>query len=330
MRACGEEPARSALEPFLQDMSYRATLTGDQLIPLLLAKRATAGENLVVGGFMPLGEGKIFFIPNYQGKNDAAEVFIRELAALPEKVEGKVENLPQWTERYHSNIEAEVLARIKVLNEKRTATETSIAAEAKSLDVETRLKHLLSGTGKGFASAVTTALEALGFLVVDGPNSRADLIASASRRYFAIEAKGIDGCVRERQYRQVDRWMAELNAVLSSSAEELVADPELSDYAKCVSKVALAEHEGDAKGLLIVGTYRQTSLKERTEPDFPDTVERLLTRTDTCGLTGVQLFGLVMQSRGDPSLKKVILEELIKTRGVLKRCRDWQEFLTRD
>lgn len=323
--------AASALfDPFLKDMSYRAILAGESLIPLLSAQRATAGEKIIVGGYLKEGKGRVFFIPAAAVNGDKTDNFYRALMKLPDCVGGNREDLPQWTSSFRSTGENEAVLRVAELSRKHREIDRLIAEQTAKLAEEETLKHLMSGTGTGFSLAVSKGLEELGFTVTNGPNSRADFIGTCANRYVAIEAKGIDGSVRERQYRQIERWMAELNNALHSEPEDIKGDPEIAQYAKCVNDVALPHYDGsDAKGLLIVGTFRKTPIDGRAESDFPDTVARLLQRTDTCGMTGVQLFGLVMAARKDPAIKAIIQKEIIETRGVLLRCREWKEFLAK-
>jgi hypothetical protein len=320
--------ASALVAPFLKGMSYRAVLTGGNLVPLVYAHRAKAGEKAVVGGYVEVGRGHVYFIPSCS--SNERDEFYRALAGLAECGDRTVEDLPPWTSSFRTENEAATLARIESLNTQRQQIDALIAEEGAGLDEEGRLKHLLSGTGRGFLLAAMAALSELGLRVVEGPNSRADLIASGEGRYIAIEAKGIDGAARERQYRQVERWMAELNLALHVEPTEAEEDIEIKQYAECVAAVRLPEYDGsDAKGLLVIGTFRKTALSERCERDFPDTVERLLSRTDTCGMTGVQLFGLVMAIRKDPALRPSILKEIITTRGLLARANDWTTFLTK-
>jgi hypothetical protein len=322
--------ASAVFDPFLKDMSYRATLVGEGLIPLLFAQRATAGEKIIVGGYLNEGKGKVFFVPTALISSDKTDNFYRALVRLPDCVGVNREDLPQWTSSFRSADENEIVVRVADLTGKRQEIDRLIAEQTAKLAEGETLKHLISGTGAGFSLAVSKGLGEIGFNLTDGPNSRADFIGTCANRYVAIEAKGIDGSVRERQYRQVERWMAELNNALHSEPEDIKGDPEIAKYAECVSKVALPSYDGsDAKGLLVVGTFRQTPLNQRAESDFPDTVARLLQRTDTCGMTGVQLFGLVMAARKDAMMKAVIQKEIIETRGILLRCRGWTEFLTK-
>lgn len=322
-------PAGALLAPYLASMSYRATLAGPDFTPILFAHRATPGEPFAVGGFIKLGEGCVFFVPTFDEAEDVkAEAFYRAISQLPGQTQSKLEELPEWTKSFRTSGEQSILTRILDLEARREELDLQVASEKAVLAADEGLKQLLAGSGSGFLTAVIAGLQEIGLTVVEGPNSRADLIATCSNRYVAVEAKGIDGPVKERQYRQVERWRVELNTALHSDAEEIAGDPEISQYAQCVGQLKLLDYDGhDAKGLLVVGTYRHTPLDQRSEPDFPDSVRRLLERSDVCGMTGLQLFGMVISVRKDPGLRAVIQSELLETRGVLERCKSWNETL---
>jgi hypothetical protein len=326
LEAAGNSGA-TTLSSYFGRMTYRTTLASAAMVPLIFAQRATPGIKSVVGGYLEQGKGRVFFVPNFDG--DTTDNFYRALAKLPLLVRPETEELPPWTASFKTTGELETQKRIDVLTSKRSEINRDIASQVAQLSDVADLKNLIAGTAEAFTNAVAGALRELGFDVVEGPNSRADLIASCSGRYVAIEAKGIEGAVKERQYRQVERWMAELNNALHSEPDDLKGDPEIKKYAECAWAVSVADYNGqDAKGLLIVATFRKLDLKSRKDEDFPDTVVRLLSRTDTCGLTGLQLFGLVLAVRADASLKEVVVKEILATRGKLERCTDWSSFLT--
>jgi len=324
-------PAGAVLAPFLASMSYRATLAGSDFIPTVFAQRATPGEPFAVGGMVHRDKGSVFFVPAFNEPDDVkAEAFYHAISKLPSTSKSKPDELPEWTKSFRTTREEAIAVRIDDLNDKRQELDRKMALEKAALAEDEDLKQLLAGTGSSFLNAVITGLRELGLAVVEGPNSRADLIATCADRYVAVEAKGVEGSVKERQYRQVERWRAELNTALNSSAEEIIGDPEISQYAECVAQVRLSDYDGrDAKGLLVVGTYRHARVDQRSETDFPDTVRRLLERSDVCGMTGVQLFGLVNSVRETPDLRVVIQKELLETRGVLERCKSWNDFLVK-
>jgi hypothetical protein len=206
---------------------------------------------------------------------------------------------------------------------------TNRVAELEAQIDRTRgLKSLFVGTGPTFEEAVAGALRELGLQVVEGPHPRADLLCTNGRRIAAVEAKGVDGGAKEEYVRQVMMWMPEVDAArsLTSSA----TDAHLSGYAKQLERLDLSavDESEDCKGILVLGTFRQLPLDKRPQPDFPENPVAVMVRQDICALTGLQLFGLVMEVRANPERKEEINNALFETRGVLDRCRDWKRFLT--
>ena len=78
---------------------------------------------------------------------------------------------------------------------------------------------------------------------------------------------------------------------------------------------------------MVIGTFREIPLQERTRPDFPDPVARRIARSSVCGLTGLQLLGLVLEAQTDPARQKEIVDALFTTNGVLKEAEKWNTFL---
>jgi hypothetical protein len=162
----------------------------------------------------------------------------------------------------------------------------------------------------------------------DGPHPRADLLASNGVRAAAIEAKGLDGNAREANFRQVERWKAEVNSAQTLPEDERASDPDLRRYAEKLGFLGeFSDEPGNCKGLMVIGTFRNTLLDKRNLPDFPDNVARLLAQAGVCGLSGLQLCGLVLMARQDPTIKEKIVDTMYSTSGVLKMALNWREFL---
>ncbi len=81
---------------------------------------------------------------------------------------------------------------------------------------------------------------------------------------------------------------------------------------------------------MVIGTFRTTPLSDRSQPDFPEPVVRLLIQSNVCAITGLQLFGLLSMARNDPPLKEKIVSSLFSTAGVLSLATDWRQFLRED
>lgn len=328
---CGPPVAEEVFSDVLGRLKYESLLKGEDVIPLLRVAAATGGgASQVVGGYRKIGLGLVVYVPLFSGTSEQNKAYFDHLVRLASLLKVPATQLPDWVDQYQSKLEEVSAKKIAVLEKEASDLNKRIDAERDAMEAHKAMKVLLAGTGTAFANAVADALRELGLPVVDGPHPRADLLSAHGRRFIAVEAKGVDGPVRETQFRQTERWVAEVNSTVGSSAEELKADPDLNRYAIELAKMHLPFDalSDDCKGLLVVGTFRSTPLAERNSPDFPEPVIRLLNRSKVCGLTGAQLYSLVMEVRDNPPAKPEIVNEIMNTCGVLSRGQDWSKYLT--
>jgi hypothetical protein len=325
---CGPAPVADLFTNHLQVLRYDVVLGGANLTPLLRVALGSPGATQIVGGYRPYGEGLIVYLPPISGNSAQMAAYINDASKLSDALVSKPSELPVWIDKYQTANDRKAFATIADLTRKASDVQNKLEAQQSLIRNSRELKRLIFDTGASFASAVAAALSELGLQVVEGPHPRADLLASNGVRFAAVEAKGVEGSTKEKDIRQTVQWMAEVDSALATSKED--ADPDLSRYVEQLAKLAVNRDGSDCKGLLIMGSFRKTAVAERTQPSFPEPVTRVLERADVCALTGLQLFGLVLQSRDKPSLKPTLLTELFETRGVLQRALDWNEFLTGD
>ncbi len=327
---CGPVAAQEVFGDVVECLRYENLLDSKSIVPLLRVAAASSAASLqVVGAYRKIGLGLVVYLPSPSGSADQTKAYFDQLALLPKLLRAPPAQLPDWVNLYQSKLEVTSAEKIATLEKDVAELKSRIDAERDVMETHKALKALLAGTGAAFANAVAGALRELGLVVVDGPHPRADLLSAYRNRFIAVEAKGIDGAVRETQFRQTERWVAEVNSAIGLSAEEVKVDPDLSRYASELARLHLPFNElsDDCKGLLIVGTFRSTPLAERNLPDFPEPVTRLLNRSKVCGLTGAQLYSLVMEIRDNPSVKSDIVDEIMNTCGVLNRGQDWSKYL---
>jgi hypothetical protein len=327
---CGPSWIEEVFRDQLPNMRYDTLISGDELTPLLRVGAAIAGAQQIIGGYRKRGLGLILYIPPFNGSALSNKVFLGKLEKLPALLRARPTELPNWVNAYQSASERSTSDQISKLEQASAQLNVQIAEEQKALASHRALKQLIAGTGASFANAVAASLRELGLDVVEGPHPRADLLSVKASRFIAIEAKGVEGGVREAQFRQTERWIAEVNSTVGLPAEEVSRDADLSRYAAQLAKLntPFANITDDCKGLMVIGTYRTTPLADRVEADFPEPVLRLLSRSQVCALTGAQLFALVMLARENPALKVDILNELMGACGVLASGRgDWRKYL---
>jgi hypothetical protein len=328
---CGPAEAMALLQPFVGKVRYRSILESKDLRPLMRVHRARNGQAQIVAGFRKVGAGTLVLVPPIAADDvSEQERFLKALAALPLQLRFVPAVLPEWVKNFWTEDEATARSAISSAQESISALEAEIACQQEVIAEASSLKQLIAGTGDPFKDAVAAGLKELGLEVVDGPHPRADLLAFDGSALIVVEAKGLDGPIRENNLRQIERWTAEARATLSATPEERAADPDLIRYAEQIEKIGapLAQQPPlHCKGVMIIGTYRNTPLDERKGADFPDAMARKIAMAHVCALTGLDLFVLLMLARANPALKGDTVQRLLETNGRLNVTSDWQAHL---
>jgi hypothetical protein len=326
---CGPSSVEAILNSFADNFRYETIIDGPQIQPLLRVQTSTGAIIQSVGCANPLGEGKVICMPLLvSGDAQLSKNYLTALATLPGSLTAQKYNLPEWVDQFCTDSEQAELGVVASAEAKIVELKAQITAARSSLAAAREFKALFAGTGMEFVDAVAAALRELGLNCVDGPHPRADLLASNGVRFAAIEAKGLDGNARERNFRQVERWKAEVNSAISLSAEECKSDPDLRRYREQLEMLGpLGNISVDCKAVMIIGTFRNTPLFDRKTDDFPVGVLRLLPLAGVCAMTGLQLFTLTMLARKDPTKKTDFVNAIFDTAGLLNFGSNWQEIL---
>jgi hypothetical protein len=320
VRCCATSQVCETLSVWVPKIEYQALVMAKGFEPMLEVDTAKAGTRQPVGGFFKVGAGRMFFLPPL-AQNFGVEVaqYYRALASIPDRLKEPREALPEWTHAIQTETEASALATIRERETEITKLSNEISAATAIIEEEQSLKRLFASTGDEFLAAVHDALERIGFKVVSVPGKRADKLAYDEGRLLAVEAKGLDRGAKEEDVRQANRWVADVQTAVSATEETLRQDPDLSNYMK-----AILEIEPDlpnsltpeaCKGLLVIGTFRKVPLDQRSEVDFPDSVSRVISRSELCAMTGLQLLELVIRARTSPEDARKLREEIFTTVG---------------
>ena len=81
------------------------------------------------------------------------------------------------------------------------------------------------------------------------------------------------------------------------------------------------------KGILVVNTWRELPLLERTKDDFPAQMLPYCKGRGHCLMTGLQLFVIRADVDANPDRAKYWRDLLLKTKGVLGQARGWQSVI---
>jgi len=326
----GASAAGEVLRSWIGRLQYELVIDAPNLEPLLRVQRASKGSAQFVGGIVKKGAGRIVLVPPPTRPQDHVQ-YLQALANLPEQILGEPSELPAWAANFRTADETKALDNIAALKAQISEIENAIRMEEEKLLQADQLKTLFAASSDAFVAAVSNALTELGLRVIDGPHPRADLIAlDDARGILVVEAKGLDGAAREANLRQAERWVADVRYVCTVSDEEIAADADLQGYAEKLTDLGIstqARRDINIKGAMVIGTYRKTPLDKRLEPDFPDPVMRVVSRSEVCALTGLQLLLMVLRARKDPTLKPKFIEQLFATSGQLDLKVSWKDFL---
>lgn len=311
----GDGPLSSLLRTYRKDLCYEATMVdppGSSLGHVVGTDRIVASVQRAKSG------GHLVFLPTVnllrddddELDEDADEEaslyrdnaweFQRDLIETLRQLDGSTEiSRPAWASAY-STSEQRRLSDETSKQQKRveTAREKLAKLQKDAQSAEAR-DQLYLGTGRALEVQVKGVLEALGGEVTEPDPGRDDWKVVFPEAKAVVEVKGVGKSAAEKHAAQLEKWVAtELEA--SGSAP---------------------------KGLLVVNTWKDISLEERTEPDFPAQMLPYSAGRDHCLMTGLQLFTILSEIEKDSSKAEFWRKKILKTAGVLEGAPDWRDVI---
>ena len=218
------------------------------------------------------------------------------------KGDGTNIELPEWTKKFHLPGEQEEL---KVLNDLDKRIQK---LEALKKDSEMRLsafkpmKQLWTASGTSLENVAKEVFKELGFSIGETEHNRTDILMNWNGRTVVVEVKGQNKSSGEGQSAQLEKWVAH-------------------------HKVEL---ELDPKGILLVNTFREKPINQRSEVSFPDQMMKYAKRNEHCLMTTLQLCSLLLYVRENPEEKEEMIRQLLSTVGRYDRFEKWDEIITAD
>lgn len=225
--------------------------------------------------------------------------FQTDLLAWASERVGSKEALPDWASRYlvtgESATKASILTQEKAIARAKTKLETS---QDDLRQIEEK-KQLFTGTGRQLELEVRKVLELLGGIVEEPEPGRDDWIVKFPEGVAVVEVKGVSKSAAEKHAAQLEKWVA--------------------NY---------LEAEGVLpKGILVVNTWRQKPLDERTEDSFPKQMLSYSKARNHCLVTGLQFLGIRETIEKDPSQKQKLRKQLLKQSGIFTDFDDYKMFI---
>lgn len=243
------------------------------------------GGTDVFGLYWAQQRGRILFLPPPRG--DRRDEFAVALAHLLEALTGDTdERLPAWARTIVAPDERPLRATLDRLEGDRDTIDHEIAAARRMLHPLERRKVLFTGAGRSLVDAVSEAFWTLGCSVLQGPFGEADLVIEHAIGDMLALVVASDGQVDDDALTRLDGWIA-----------------------------ALEKRTGRrSKGLLVINPHRHLPLDRR--PEQPAALGDAAAALGHLIITGIDLFGLVLDTNEAASDKHAAVAALFQAKGV--------------
>lgn len=308
----GDGPLQRLLRQHKNSLEYNAilaTFSGDLLARVNGTDRAVATVTKVAGG------GHLIMIPplSYEGTDEEtydpeeefewpeeARAFQDGLVAAVEQLSGKVElSRPVWMGDYATEQQRavrEAISKQNVRVDKARDRLSKLQADAEAIELR---DQLFLGTGRQLELRVRDVLAQLGGEVSEPEVGRDDWRVAFGDKLAVVEVKGVAKSAAEKQAAQLEKWVA-------GAFEETGSMP---------------------KGVLVVNTWRDVPLADRTQEDFPAQMIPYSTSRQHCLITGLELFVIACEIDEDSSKAQYWREKILLSSGRLEGVPDWRNYL---
>lgn len=258
----------------------------------------------------PINDGRLIIFPSifdeeyYSSEKEYRKVvnnFLHTIDDLEEEIKVNLEDyfLPEWADKYNILTEKNEKEKIEELN--KTIEKLEIEKEKTKDRLSSIQKYKLAFTtsGKELEKIVYEIFSELGFRAMPIEHNRADGIFEYDDFKIVTEIKGVNGSSAEKHGAQLEKWVSEF-----------------------------VEKEGTIpKAILIVNGFRKKDLSARNEAVFPNQMIDYSTKREHCLISTVQLLGMFIDVKKNPSKKEAIVTKFLKTVGVYSEYMDFKEFL---
>lgn len=302
----GEEPFHSFWTANIDYFYYRAYFKEIVGKPLLYIKNT----DKVVGTYLHLGNGTLVFMPdfvnedNFNTKKEWKKIqgeFIDSITTLDEELRKSTGDfeLPAWSSQFFLPEERKENDTLTELEYKLNNILSAISEQKNIIAKIEEYKILFTGTGRALEIKVADIFSQLGFEVMEGLPGRDDLILKYGEKVAVVEVKGTNKSAAEKHAAQLEKWV--------------------STYIETKGQIP--------KGILVVNTYKDTPLDQRTESPFPHQMIAYSESRGHCLITTLQLLGLYLNYKENPDEKEKIVETLFSTVGPYGSYMEWTGFL---
>lgn len=312
----GDGPLPSLLRKYLTSIGYYAVIKDT---PGNVLARVSGTERIVSfaqrtknGGLLAVIPYPDFTDPDYDEDededasgflDDKASQFQTDLLEAISSTSGvREESRPGWAQRYATKSQREaqegILQQEKLIERARTRL-SKLTSKKDELDAA---DQLYLGSGRALELEVRTVLEMMGGEVTEPEPGRDDWKVRFPEGDAVVEVKGVGKSAAEKHAAQLEKWVAS----------------------------AMDDDGKTPKGLLIVNTWRNTPLSERTGEDFPAQMIPYCRARNHCLITGLQLFTIRHAIEQDAKAAARWRKKILKTSGQLTGTPVWSDIISEE
>lgn len=309
IEAVGEGVLQTVVRKYSKFLAYSATMSSPPGV--VFAK--VAGTSRAIGSSVGFKNGGLLvFIPDTifeesEGRDGKpgewpkeAPSFQSDLIDALSTISGSSEVArPAWTADYSTEQQRQVreaVSRQHVAVERARTKLARLQHDAETVELK---DQLYLGTGRQLELRVREVLEQLGGIVSDPEPGRDDWKVDFLGRPAVVEIKGVTKSAAEKHAAQLEKWVA-------GSLEETGVIP---------------------KGILVVNTWRELPLADRSEADFPEQMLPYSEGRQHCLVTGLDLFALSCELDETPERTEFWREKIMSTSGRLTEVPDWRRYI---
>jgi hypothetical protein len=270
--------------------------------PLMFIK----GTDYVVSKFYSVRNGYIIFFPLFRFQANTSEEKSRfvgnfdllnlGIKQIPKKNEI---NIPEWVENYILLNESEERTKLEQLKKQQVAILNRINSQELILSEIKSLKALFSTDGGSLEQIVEKIFNILGFKVEKPSNNRDDLIILFDNKIAVVEIKGNINSAAEKHCVQLQKWVTNYH------------------FSKDINP----------KGILIINTFKNKPIEERTDLNFPDQMLPYAKQMNHCLVSGLQLLCLFLDFKNGNIKIAEVIDLLFNTVGELTYTTDFAKFI---
>jgi DNA invertase Pin-like site-specific DNA recombinase len=230
---------------------------------------------------------------------EAPQFQVDLLAAIEQLSGSKTVSRPAWAEQYTTAEQQDLRTKVTKQQARIEVARAKLAELQRGKEAAEIKDQLFLGTGRALELEVRSVFELLGGTVSEPEPGRDDWRVSFPEGNAVLEVKGVTKSAAEKQAAQLEKWVA-----------------------------GVMEETGKApKGILIVNTWRDLPLSERTEDDFPTQMLPYCKSRNHCLITGLQLFVIRADVEKDPSRAEHWRKAFLETAGQVVGCEDWRSVI---